>query len=134
MKKTIAILLMVVLILSLSGCEGNVSRVNIIDVDSEIYSKSEINDAIDIVLKHFKDYFKGCTLREIQYAGDDSYKEFEEWAEQYDAEQAIILISSFDVDSSGGDGSLNPNTTYDDWKWILTRKDNQEWTLQTWGY
>ena len=134
MKKTIAILLMVVLILSLSGCEGNVSRVNIIDVDSEIYSKSEINDAIDMVLKHFKDYFKGCTLREIQYAGDDSYKEFEEWAEQYDAEQAIILISSFDVDSSGGDGSLNPNTTYDDWKWILTRKDNQEWTLQTWGY
>ena len=125
---------MVVLILSLSGCEWNVSRVNIIDVDSEIYSKSEINDAIDIVLKHFKDYFKGCTLREIQYAGDDSYKEFEEWAEQYDAEQAIILISSFDVDSSGGDGSLNPNTTYDDWKWILTRKDNQEWTLQTWGY
>jgi len=134
MKKTIAILLMVVLILSLSGCEGNVGRVNIIDVDSEIYSKSEINDAIDMVLKHFKDYFKGCTLREIQYAGDDSYKEFEEWAEQYDAEQAIILISSFDVDSSGGDGSLNPNTTYDDWKWILTRKDNQEWTLQTWGY
>jgi hypothetical protein len=125
---------MVVLILSLSGCEGNVSRVNIIDVDSEIYSKSEINDAIDIVLKHFKDYFKGCTLREIQYAGDDSYKEFEEWAEQYDAEQAIILISSFDVDSLGWDGSLNPNTTYDDWKWILTRKDNQEWTLQTWGY
>ena len=134
MKMTIALLLMVVLILSLSGCEWNVSRVNIIDVDSEIYSKSEINDAIDIVLKHFKDYFKGCTLREIQYAGDDSYKEFEEWAEQYDAEQAIILISSFDVDSSGGDGSLNPNTTYDDWKWILTRKDNQEWTLQTWGY
>jgi hypothetical protein len=60
MKKTIAILLMVVLILSLSGCEGNVSRVNIIDVDSEIYSKSEINDAIDIVLKHFKDYFRNA--------------------------------------------------------------------------
>ncbi|MGI6734204.1 MAG: hypothetical protein ACOX4J_08605 [Anaerovoracaceae bacterium] len=87
MKKTVAVvavLLMVVLLLPLSGCGGNVSRANIIDVDSEIYSKSEINDAIDIVLKHFKDYFKGCTLREIQYAGDDSYKEFEEWAEQYD--------------------------------------------------
>ena len=65
---------------------------------------------------------------------NDFVEEFEGWAEQYDAEQAIVLVSSFDVDSSGGDGSLNPNSTYDNWKWILTRNDNEKWTLQTWGY
>lgn len=134
MKKTITMLLMIIFTLSLTSCGGNVKNVNIIDVDSEIYSESEINAAIDIAVKHFKDNFEGCTLIEIQYVGDDSVEGFEEWAERYDAEQAIVLVSSFNVGSSGGDGSLNLNSTYDNWKWILTRNDNKKWTLQTWGY
>ena len=134
MGKTIKTFLLIILILSLSACGGNVKNVNIVDVDSDIYSETEINDAIDMVLKFFKDNFGGCSLKEIQYVGDDYHEEFEEWADQYKAEQAIVLVSLFDVDSSGGDGSLNPNSTYDNWKWILTRDDNKEWILQTWGY
>ena len=34
---------------------------------------------------------------------------------------------SFDVDSSGGDGSLNPDSTYDNWMWILVRNKDGEW-------
>ena len=117
MKNRILIIL-VILILSLNACGGNINDVNFIDVDSEIYSETEINGAIDIVLRYFKDNFKGCTLTEIHYIGDNSYEEFVEWAEQYKADQAIVLVSSFDVGSSGGDGSLNPNSRYDSWKWI----------------
>ncbi|MCC3868520.1 hypothetical protein K0039_09925 [Terrisporobacter mayombei] len=59
----------------------------------------------------------------------------DEWAKQYNSDEAIILLSNFDVDSSGGDGSLDPNSTYTDWQWILVRdRENSKWTLKTWGY
>lgn len=134
MKKLNALLLMIVFLLSFAACRGNIKNVNIINVDSELYSEVEINSAIDITLKHFKENFKGCTLTEIQYVGDDYVETFDEWAKQYEAQQAIVLVSSFDVDSSGGDGSLNPNSTYGNWKWILTRDNNKKWILKTWGY
>ena len=34
---------------------------------------------------------------------------------------------------AGGDGSLNPNSTYRNYQWILTRSSGR-WELQTWGY
>jgi hypothetical protein len=79
MGKTIKTFLLIILILSLSACGGNVKNVNIVDVDSDIYSETEINDAIDMVLKFFKENFGGCSLKEIQYVGDDYHEEFEEW-------------------------------------------------------
>ena len=43
-------------------------------------------------------------------------------------------VASFDVDSSGGDGSLNPNSTYSDWKWILVRTNGGHWQHVDHGY
>ena len=48
--------------------------------------------------------------------------------------EAVVLTSSFDVDGRGGDGSLNPNSSYTKWLWILTRTGSGDWILQTWGY
>ncbi|MBQ7781989.1 MAG: hypothetical protein IJ405_08215 [Lachnospiraceae bacterium] len=58
----------------------------------------------------------------------------DEWADRYQAKQAIIFYSTFQVDASGGDGSLNPNSTYTNWNWILTKDNSNKWTLKTWGY
>ena len=58
----------------------------------------------------------------------------EEWAEQAQAEEAIILVSTFEVDASGGDGSLNPNSTYTGWQWILVRSANGAWEHRDHGY
>ncbi|ECP8679114.1 DUF4829 domain-containing protein, partial [Campylobacter jejuni] len=33
-------------------------------------------------------------------------------------ENVIILLSNFDVDGSGDNPVLNPNTTYSDYQWI----------------
>lgn len=134
MKKILASLIVAVSLLSLAACENPAKNVDVIGADSELYTKSEIDAAADTVVKYFEDHFDGCVLTEMRYMGDDSAEVFAEWAEQYDAEQAIVLTSSFDVDASGGDGSLNPNTTYDGWQWILTRNADESWTLQTWGY
>lgn len=45
----------------------------------------------------------------------------------------MVLYSDFDVDGSGGDGSLNPNSTYTDWSWVLVRENGGAWKIATWG-
>lgn len=73
---------------------------------------------------------------EISYEEELCKKEKEHWITQYEANNVIILTSSFVVDENGRDGSFNPNETYTNWLWILTRSDSAggEWILQTWGY
>ena len=99
-----------------------------------MYSQKEINSAIDVIKKEFKRDWKGCTLKEIHYAGDKVSKEHQEFAERYNADEVIVLVSTFDVDESGGDGSLNPNSTYTDWNWILVRKNGGKWKHVDHGY
>ena len=134
MKKIVCIILCSLLVFSLSACVGNVSRVNTHNVNSEIYSQEDINAAIDTIKKEFMMNWGGCTLTEIYYAGDDSSKDHQDWADRNNADEFIVLLSSFDVDSSGGDGSLNPNSTYSDWSWILVRTNGGKWQHVDHGY
>lgn len=103
---------------------------------SSLYTKSEIQSAIDICVDYFNANFEGCVLTEISYNDEFCIKEKDKWVVQYEADEAIVLTSTFVVDENGGDGSFNPNDTYTDWQWILTRSnsDEAEWVLQTWGY
>ena len=97
------------------------------------YSQEEIDAAMDVAIRYFKKEFSGCTLTQIQYPGDDA-EAFAHWADQCEKDQAIILTSSFTVDASGGDGSLNPNSTYTGWNWILVRDGAGRWEHADHGY
>lgn len=77
------------------------------------YTQEDIDSAIEIIKKEFKTDWKGCSLKELYYAGDEISDNYKEFAHRYKADEVIVLLSSFDVDSSGEDGSLNPNSTYD---------------------
>ena len=135
MKKLIAMILLCAMMLSLTACGGNVSDVQVLLWDeSELYDDKEIHSAINEAIRYFKKNFDGCTLTEITYAGDDVTAAHGEWAERHDADETIVLISSFDVDSSGGDGSLNPNSTYNGWNWILVRDTGGRWRHVDHGY
>lgn len=134
MKKTIKFLLCAVIIYSLFACGGNVKDLTIIEVESEVYTADEINSAIETIKKEFKKSWKGCTLKEIYYAGDDISSDYQYSADSNDADDVIVLLSSFDVDSSGGDGSFNPNSTYDNWMWILVRNAGGKWIHVDHGY
>ena len=134
MKKIVCIILCSLLVFSLSACGGDISRVNTHNVNSEIYSQEDINAAIDTIKKEFMMNWGGCTLTEIYYAGDDSSKDHQDWADRNNADEVIVLLSSFDVDSSGGDGSLNPNSTYTDWSWILVSTNGGKWQHVDHGY
>lgn len=134
MKKIVSTMLCILIVLGLSACGGNISGANTPTVDSEMYSQNDINSAIDTIKKEFKSNWKGCTLTEIYYAGDDSSINHQDWADRNHADEVIVLLSSFDVDSSGGDGSLNPNSTYGHWSWILVRTDGGQWQHVDHGY
>ena len=134
MKRLIAVLMVVACTLSMAACSGNVKKVQILEYSSEIYSNEEIQDAIDVTMDYFKKKFSGCTLTEITYYGDDKLADYQEFAQRNNADEVIVLVSSFDVGPSGGDGSLNPNDTYRNWKWILVRSEGGKWMHVDHGY
>ena len=59
---------------------------------------------------------------------------FAEWAEESGADEAIVLYSTLETDASGGDGSSEPNATYENWQWILVRDNGGTWEVKTYGY
>lgn len=134
LKKTIIFLICVVMLFCLSACGGNVKNVNVIDVKSEIYTFDDIKSSIETIKEEFDRNWKGCILKEIYYAGDGTSKDYQDWADRNDADEVIVLLSSFDVDGSGGDGSLNPNSRYDNWMWILVRTNGGKWQHVDHGY
>lgn len=134
MKRALSLALLCGAILCLvSGCGGNVRNVERLYAPSSLYSQEEIDAAMDVAIRYFKKEFSGCTLTQIQYPGDDA-EAFAHWADQCEKDQAIILTSSFTVDASGGDGSLNPNSTYTGWNWILVRDSAGRWEHADHGY
>ncbi|NTW90808.1 MAG: hypothetical protein HGA35_02595 [Erysipelotrichaceae bacterium] len=133
MSKIIKTLILTIII-SLSACGGNVKDVNIKEVESKYYTSNEINSAIETIIKEFDKEWDGCTLNEIYYAGDSMSKDYQDWADRNGVDEVIVLLSSFDVDSSGGDGTLNSNSTYDGWLWILVRKTDGPWKHVDHGY
>lgn len=135
MKKLISVILCVLLLFSLCACNGEKNvDVKVPFMESEIYSQEDISLAISTITEEFKKEWNGCTLTEIYYAGDDVSAEYQDWADRHNADEVIVLLSSFDVDSSGGDGSLNSNSTYDNWNWILVRTAGGEWKHVDHGY
>ena len=135
MRKIASLLSLFTLLLTLCACGGDISNVNItIPSDSSLYSTEEIKDAIDAAMDYFKKEFDGCTLTEISYAGDETSADFVEWAQRIDGDEVIVLVSSFNVDASGGDGSLNPNSTYTKWMWIMARQEGGKWQHVDHGY
>lgn len=133
MKKLICLFLSLCLLLT--GCGGgNASQVQLITGESALFTEGEIEAAMEVAMNYFRKEFDGCTMTKIEYIESKSQPAALEWAQQYGAEEAIVLYSSFDVDASGGDGSLNPNSTYTNWQWILTRDEGENWVLRTWGY
>ena len=134
MKRLVWTMVMFILLLTLSACGGKLSegmQVEITEGDT-YYSNEDIQAAVDTVEKEFKKDFPGCTmtLRYTALSGKDSNTE---WATQYNAEEAMVLYSDFTVDDSGRSESLNPDSTYTDWQWVLVRHAGEKWKIATCG-
>jgi len=78
-KKIYKIILCLLLIMCV-GCQRK--EVKVRTIYSDIYTEEEIQEAIDVIKKEFSKDWKGCTLKEIYYAGDDKAL-FISYAKQY---------------------------------------------------
>lgn len=134
MKIFITHVLCILMLLSLCACGGNESAVKMKEVSSQRYSQREISDAIETIREEFDKEWKGCTLLEIYYAGDETSADYQDWADRNDADEVLVLLSSFSVAASGADGSLNPGSTYENWCWILVRDAGGKWKHVDHGY
>ena len=121
MKRFLSLILAAVLLLALAAT-------------SEMYTQNDIDAAIDVIKKDFSRSWKGCTLTEISYAGDDVSREHQDWADRNNADEVLVLTSTFDVDESGASPSLNPGQTYTRWMWILVRTNGGTWQHVDHGY
>ncbi len=121
------------MLLTLCAC-GDVSHAATHEVESELYTQDDIKSAINVTKRQFRRNWNGCTLTEIYYAGDEVSEKHQEWADRNGLDEVIVLISSFEVDSTGGNGSLNPDSTYKNWMWILGRSKGGQWQPLDHGY
>ncbi len=134
MRKVLACFLLIALVLSLAGCGGDAKEVMVVDMESELYTQADYLAAVETVESYFQN-FRGCTMKEISYAGDEKTQKEQEYILGFgDYSEGIVLLSTFDVDENGGDGSFEPNRTYYDWGWYLARKDGGNWAVVTCGY
>lgn len=102
--------------------------------ESVHFTQEDIESAMEVAQRHFKKEFDGCILWTITYEEDFSDRLAPGWAENYGAEEAIVLYSSFWVDGAKADACFNPDSLYSKWQWVLTRNPGEGWKLQTWGY
>lgn len=109
------------------------SQVQLESSGSDTYTDEEIQAAADVITQHFQANFPGCTMTSLSYEDALSAYSAPEWAAQYGADQAIVFQSSFTVEDPGQDSTLNPNSTYPNWQWILVRSDGGSWTIGTYG-
>ena len=109
---------------------GDTSRTETVKVESDIYVQEEIDECIEIIKRDFTDNFAGCELTIIYYAGD----RISETETEERGVSTIVLRSCFNTGKLSNDCSLNENSTYNDWYWILTRNDGGAWRHVDHGY
>jgi hypothetical protein len=106
MKRIISFLSIILVVFSLVGC-GRTNDATVTIGESENFSKKEINDAVECVKKKFRS-FEGCNLTELWYDEDKSNTLVKDYLKYgRGSENVIVLMSNFNVNSAGGDGSLN---------------------------
>ncbi|MFQ9531736.1 MAG: hypothetical protein ACLRV6_11430 [Roseburia intestinalis] len=133
----VLVILILAAVLVLTGNRGNVSNVNRVVGYSALYGENSINEAFDVIEKKFAKDFEGCTLTELRYDKDVENR-FAEEIEKYHKEnnqELIVVLSTFNTDEKGGDGSFNSNDTYDNWQWYLVKTaDKKSWKIINCGY
>lgn len=128
----------------LAGCQGTQTAVSDFEVEcgtSDIYTQEDMDSAIEAIMAEFSSW-KGCTMKRIVYAGDQTATENLEYCNELRAEgapefdQAIVFLSDFHSPSEedSKDTAWNPDSDYDGWQWYLGRTAGGAWQLLTWGY
>ncbi len=130
MKRIVSITCLLLVVLFLVGCSGGVS---VGGFSSKYMNSNDYEAAVQEVMTYFSS-FEGCTLKKIGYAGDAAVKTEAE-ARGLAPEEVIVLTSTFETDGENHNNGLNPNYTYKDYTWTLTRPTSAGlWEVTDHGY
>ena len=124
-------MLCIVLVLLFAGCgkDGDTSKVEIDYGTSSVYSKEEIDSAIEIIKKQFAS-FEGCELHSLSYMPDEECNNADniEWMNNLRTDdnkeaftQCIAFESSFRSPEKGG-GAWEANEEY---TWSVAQIDGR---------
>lgn len=141
-NKVIILLMLAAALITLGGCEHKPGPDVSIDYgSSEIYSREDMDEAIELIVKEF-DTWRGCELHSIAYGSDEACNADNlAWMNELGAAggagetftQCIEFTSDFHSPKNGG-GAWNPDQEYTGWQWWLARTEDGPWQLMTWGY
>ena len=130
MKRIVSITCLLLVVLLLVGCSGGVS---VGGFSSKYMNSDDYEAAVQEVMTYFSS-FEGCTMKKIGYAGDAAVKA-EADARGLAPEEVIVLTSTFETDGENHNNGLNPNYTYEDYTWTLTRDTTAGlWEVTDHGY
>jgi D-alanyl-D-alanine carboxypeptidase len=141
MKKGFAFFVAAIMAFGLAACGKDTKDTKNVAIDygkSDIYSKSDMDAAIELIEKEFSTW-EGCELHSISYTADECNSEKNiEWMnnlgdENIEFTQCIEFVSDFHSPKDGGD-AWDADSEYTNWEWWLARADSGEWNLMTWGY
>lgn len=139
MKKGVLFFAAMIMALGLAACDNNVKDVVIDYGSSDIYEKSDMDEAIELIKKEFATW-EGCELHSISYTSDESNNEENiAWLNRLEGKtpaftQCMQFVSSFHSPKAETGGPWTPDKEYTKWQWWLARSDGGKWTLVTWGY
>lgn len=132
MKKTIAVLLLCALILSLTSC-GTLNFVDIEEFSSEIYTDRDITSAMEVVLEEFQGKSDRILLS-LSYIGDSKISDYRDWADRNGADEVIVFMTDYYVSFFSDTPTQNTASEYENWKFILVRTNGGEWEIVDQGY
>ncbi|MRX73833.1 DUF4829 domain-containing protein [Bacillus lacus] len=142
MKKGAAAVIIVVLLMLIYHLQSGKVNDAVVSIEySSTFTSEEIEGAVGTVKKKFRE-FQGCELTDLKYSETYSKRKAEEYltygggtGKGLTSENVIVLLSTFTVGFSGGDGSFDPHSIQSDWNWILVReKKGGKWRVADWGY
>ena len=130
MRKLAALIVVAFTVFCLVACDGMTS---VGSFKSDIFTQEEFDDAVAAMQTYFEN-FEGCTLKEINYAGDETIEKEAE-LRGLDPNQVMVLKSTFETDDEDHNNGLEPGKTYEDYMWIFTREaPGASWEHQDHGY
>lgn len=98
--------------------------------DSDKYSKKEIQESMSIVKENLKDSLKGSKLLTLTYDEKESNELTDNYLPTLDvyskAKKYDTLILNSEIKTGQSSGSLDPQTTYKNYYWVLIKKERWE--------
>lgn len=101
---------------------------------SSVFGEDEIKYGLEYVVAAFGTYFPECELLSVTYDDGFSSSQDEINKQQYGDADYVVFTTDFTVPADYADGPLNAGETYQDYQWILTMNDAEQWELVSSGW